>query len=44
MEEEVDLGRKRWIMGGDFNEILRQEDNQGGIRRLESSLYLLELL
>lgn len=29
--------RKRWILGGDFNEILKQEDKQGGIRRLESS-------
>lgn len=37
MEEKVDLGRKRCIMGGDFNEMLRQEDNQGVIRRLESS-------
>lgn len=27
----------RWAVGGDFNDILRQEDKQGGIKRLENS-------
>lgn len=27
----------RWAIGGDFNDILRQEDKQGGNKRLENS-------
>lgn len=44
MEKEVDLRRKKWIMGGDFNEIHRQEDNQGVSDGWRVFLYLLELL
>lgn len=31
---------KRWVLGGDFNEIISQDDKRGGIQRTESSFSL----